>query len=176
MAGGRALRGRESCGNGVVNVTTTVSIGRVLRHPPTRDCRVGALRSPPRNHGAGEALPHNSKENTCPRTPPSPRTPACRAWSPLERRRGKPLLPKAPPERHQPPLKAAAHTPGTVLRRDGAGATLRGPARMGPAFFSGGAAGPPPTPPRLPRQPLRGFLVMTEGVDCHVNRGAPSSQ
>ena len=35
----------------------------------------------------------------------------------------------------------------------------------------------PPTHPRLPRQPLRGFLAMTGWrVDCRVSRYAASSQ
>ena len=40
---------------------------------------------------------------------------------------------------------------------------LRAAAPLLPARFA-----LPPTRPRLPRQPLRGFLAMTKGVDCRV--------
>jgi len=88
------------------------------------DCGVAALRAAPANDPVGGALLHNSKEDTFGRTSASAMKPACRARSPLERRRGKPLLPEAPPERHHPPPQAAASLPlpGTVLRRGGAGA------------------------------------------------------
>ena len=60
-------------------------------------------------------------------------TPACRPWSPLERRRGKPLLPKAPPER----LQSAAEGGGPYTRN-------------GPAAGRGGSGRRRGTSPQRP--------------------------
>jgi len=105
-----------------------------------------------RSGQGGFGCQHNANDGPFRRAPPAAMTPACRAWSPLARRGRDPQGPEG--NARAPPIRRRTRRPppGTALRWDSTGATLRGPAHMEPAISSGGAAGPPPTHPRLPRR------------------------